>query len=448
MRVVENIPGTSGVSGSSYLAEIHFRVIGLPGDISPIHLHNCVLGDKNAQEISATLVDSSLRVVPSQYNLTINSTAGGNVTTPGEGTFTYNASEVVSLVATADSGYQFVNWTGDVGTIGDVDAASTNITMNGSYSITANFAVAQGWGFEIQPDVTKVGFNQDFTVNVAVVHYAGEADSWKFYIPFNTSLLEVIDINEISPLPTGKTPDPVSGFPKWNNTEGWLQHQSGLAGGDPNVSSTFVSCTITFRAKAVAGTAYLNFTTIDVPRKTTVILVGADVLNQAKVVNGTVEVVPGATLQGRVTFVGRGTAPNDRWIEPFVVKGFQPGNLTNELWNGTATTNDTGVFTMTGLTPGTYDIGIKNWTCLSKLVTNVTLTAGKTTVVDFGTMREGDCNGDDWVTLEDRSLLYAGWDTQEVIQGGHYCDLNRDGWLTLEDRSLMYANWDQGGDLS
>jgi len=73
------------------------------------------------------------------YNLTINSTSGGNVTTPGEGTFSYNASEVVDLVATADSGYQFVNWSGDTGTIANVDAASTNITMNGNYFITANF---------------------------------------------------------------------------------------------------------------------------------------------------------------------------------------------------------------------------------------------------------------------------------------------------------------------
>jgi len=74
-----------------------------------------------------------------QYNLAVNSTSGGNVTTPGEGTFTCNASEVVDLVATADTGYQFVKWSGDTGTIANVDAASTNITMNGDYSITANF---------------------------------------------------------------------------------------------------------------------------------------------------------------------------------------------------------------------------------------------------------------------------------------------------------------------
>ncbi len=146
--------------------------------------------------------------------------------------------------------------------------------------------------------------------------------------------------------------------------------------------------------------------------------------------------------------MGRGSN-NTQWIETFVVRGFEQGNLTNELWNGTATTNNTGVFTMTGLTPGTYDIGIKNWTCLSELVTNVTLSTGVTTVVDFGTMREGDSNNDDWITGADRSILYTGWGSQAPNPGYNaHADFNRDGWLTGADRSFMYSVWGQHGDLS
>jgi hypothetical protein len=75
-----------------------------------------------------------------RYDLTISSTEGGSVTDPGEGTFTYDEGTVVNLVAVeAEQGYQFVNWTGDVGTIANVNAARTTITMNGDYSITANF---------------------------------------------------------------------------------------------------------------------------------------------------------------------------------------------------------------------------------------------------------------------------------------------------------------------
>lgn len=76
-----------------------------------------------------------------QYDLSTSSTSGGNVTTPGEGTYTYNASQVVDLVATADTNYHFVNWTGEVGTVADVNLANTNIKMNGNYSIVANFAI-------------------------------------------------------------------------------------------------------------------------------------------------------------------------------------------------------------------------------------------------------------------------------------------------------------------
>jgi len=73
------------------------------------------------------------------YDLTISSTEGGSVTEPGEGNFTYDDGEIVDLVATSAEGYRFDEWTGDVGTIDDVNAAATNITMNGDYSITAEF---------------------------------------------------------------------------------------------------------------------------------------------------------------------------------------------------------------------------------------------------------------------------------------------------------------------
>jgi hypothetical protein len=80
------------------------------------------------------------------YILTVDSTAGGavavnNVTIPGKAIFAYDAGTVVSLNATPDSGYQFVNWTGDVGTIDNVHASETIITVNGNYSIMANFEV-------------------------------------------------------------------------------------------------------------------------------------------------------------------------------------------------------------------------------------------------------------------------------------------------------------------
>jgi hypothetical protein len=76
----------------------------------------------------------------SQYDLTTSSGAGGSVDIPGEGTFTYDSGTVLDLVAEADSGYRFVNWTGDVTAIENINGASTTITMNDDYSVAANFA--------------------------------------------------------------------------------------------------------------------------------------------------------------------------------------------------------------------------------------------------------------------------------------------------------------------
>jgi hypothetical protein len=75
----------------------------------------------------------------SEYNLTISSTGRGEVTSPGEGTFSYDEGDVVELMAQAEEGYRFANWTGDVTTIASVNDATTDITIYSGYSITANF---------------------------------------------------------------------------------------------------------------------------------------------------------------------------------------------------------------------------------------------------------------------------------------------------------------------
>jgi hypothetical protein len=86
-----------------------------------------------------------IAVEPPGYSLTISSTPGGNVTQPGVGMHIYNTGTTVNLTAVPDEHYHFAGWTGDVGTIASVNATSTNITMNGSYSITANFELDPGY---------------------------------------------------------------------------------------------------------------------------------------------------------------------------------------------------------------------------------------------------------------------------------------------------------------
>jgi hypothetical protein len=112
-----------------------YRFVNWTGDVGTI-------GNVNGATTTILMNDGysiTANFVKQQYDLTTSSTAGGNVTTPGEGTFPYDEGTVVNLVGIPSAGYRFVNWTGNVGTIGNVNSTATNITMNGTYSIMANF---------------------------------------------------------------------------------------------------------------------------------------------------------------------------------------------------------------------------------------------------------------------------------------------------------------------
>jgi len=62
-RVIQNVPGITGVSGSGYLAVLHFHVVGSEGDSSTMSLSDGMLANNLAEEISATWVGDSIDVV-------------------------------------------------------------------------------------------------------------------------------------------------------------------------------------------------------------------------------------------------------------------------------------------------------------------------------------------------------------------------------------------------
>jgi len=76
---------------------------------------------------------------PAQHLLVVTSTAGGDVTVPGEGAFEYDEGTEVDLVAEPITGHFFVEWTGDVTTIADIGSAVTGIVMDDDYQIEATF---------------------------------------------------------------------------------------------------------------------------------------------------------------------------------------------------------------------------------------------------------------------------------------------------------------------
>ncbi|MDH5364860.1 MAG: hypothetical protein OEW82_06855, partial [Dehalococcoidia bacterium] len=136
-----------------------------------------------------------------EYTLTISSTEGGSVTTPGEGPYPYCEEQggEVNLVATPDAGYRFVNWTGDVGTIANVNAAITTITMNGDYSITANFEEIPEYDLTISStergSVTTPGEGTFTYGGVTVLDLVAEADEDYLFDEWSGDVGTIADVN-------------------------------------------------------------------------------------------------------------------------------------------------------------------------------------------------------------------------------------------------------------
>ncbi len=89
--------------------------------------------------VSLITVMIACQSTPDEYNLTIDSTEGGSVISPGEGIFNLKAGTEVGLTASPSKDYRFFRWTGDVSTVEDVYDRLTSITMKGNYVITAEF---------------------------------------------------------------------------------------------------------------------------------------------------------------------------------------------------------------------------------------------------------------------------------------------------------------------
>ncbi len=228
----------------------------------------------------------------------------------------------------------------------------------------------------------------------------------------------------------------------WSSTPCMLNWTANITGTNVtwlSVSPTNGSCTDEHSSVAVS----VNTSDMSVGNYTANITIEApEARNSPQIIPVGLYIRETGTLQGTVNFEGRGDAPNDKWIEPFVVKLFQPGELSQPIWTGVATTNDTGVFTIPEVVAGIYDIGIKNATCLSEVVTNVTVGFNETTVVDFGEIREGDVKTSDKVDGFDVSLLSDAYGSRSGDPNWNPdADLNRSGKVDGFDASLLSPNY-------
>ncbi len=115
----------------------HYHFVRWTGDVTAIA--NPEAASTNITMYDSYSITANFELDAGWHSLTVTTTSGGSVAEPGQGTFVYEYGSIVALIAQPDEGYQFVKWTGDVAAIADASAAQTTITMDGSYSITANF---------------------------------------------------------------------------------------------------------------------------------------------------------------------------------------------------------------------------------------------------------------------------------------------------------------------
>jgi hypothetical protein len=131
-------------------------------------------------------------------------------------------------------------------------------------------------------------------------------------------------------------------------------------------------------------------------------------------------------LRGTVALQRRVPAPDPSWIATL--------SVSFGGWQADATTDSSGVFTITDsrLTPGTYDICVKNSHALSTK-THVTLVAG-TNPVYLGELLEGDASGDDFVDINDFGILAGAFMTTPVDERA---DFNQDEFVDIFDFAAL-----------
>jgi hypothetical protein len=144
---------------------------------------------------------------------------------------------------------------------------------------------------------------------------------------------------------------------------------------------------------------------------------------------------PATDLRGTVSLQGRASSAN----VTLTIAYAQGGDSTT----ATVTTDADGGFVVPALAASAYRVRVKHAQYLTVML-DVTLPLESP--VHFGTLRAGDVNDDNQVTLTDFSLLASMFNRRAGDTGyDARADLNGDGAVTLVDFSLLAGNFNQVG---
>lgn len=334
------------------------------------------------------------------YNLTVNKTGGeailsGDINIQG-GTLSILNSDLTlnGFIVTFD-GTATLNETPGNTAKGTSGYLTTTRTLNG-----ASAGDIAGFGLDISP-------NNDFGSTEIRRSHAAQT------IYSNSAILRTY---EIIPTNTGFTADVVFTYDQSElngQTEGNLSLFRSVDGGtnwtsiNGNLNTT--NNTLTAQGVELSGL----FTLSDAPPAATLDLA--------------------VMLQGRVTFNGVYTVDLYDETGTFLIQSYVP------------TANSAGSIIINGIAPDRYRLAVKNSIFL-QTVASVDLMAG-TNQIAAGTLRAGDSNNDNFVTITDFSILATTFNLAAGESGyDDRADFNDDNLITTTDFSLLASNFNTAGD--
>jgi hypothetical protein len=309
------------------------------------------------------------------------------------------------------------------------DARLAGASVLGS---TRNAAVTIKTVLSVQPPSGTIGVGEVFTVTLQVTSGSQPVDGASAYLDFDPAILQVQAI----------TPDtsrlPVTLQNSFNNTAGTVDYAAGAFSNFP--SGVFAIAYVRLVAIAEAPTTTLAFHTTT-PRASDITYGGSSILGA---LTGASRTVLAGTIVGHITFQRPNPAPHVSWSVPVTFSLYAAGQPAPSLL-ATPTTDQSGVFTLTmGTSPGSYNACVKNRHTLQAHVP-VTLTWG-TNVLNLGTLKEGDANNDNVVSILDFSVLASTFG--KCAGTGGYDDrpdFNEDDCVTILDFSSLASNFGQMG---
>jgi len=150
-RVVQNVSGLSGATGSGYLAVLHFHVIGSEGDSSAINLSNGMLSNILAEEIPANWFGDSVTISDTTPPTVVSVSPAADATdvavnTVVTATFSeaMNASTITTSSFTLDGVAGSISY--DSGTYTATFTPSADLAYSTTYTATLSTAITDAAG--------------------------------------------------------------------------------------------------------------------------------------------------------------------------------------------------------------------------------------------------------------------------------------------------------------